>query len=209
MRGGPGGPRGSPHLLGEGVSGRGADVGHEGAAADVLVVAEDVDGVGARLLRPVPHVAGAVSPVVALDLGLRGALHRETWGGGGELGGQGHPETTLGIPEEKLPQGCRAPRRPSAPRHRWGMQTPMRGYRDPLETPKPPQNRQQCPRGRSEIHAPLRDPPPRLRGGREITKSPRTPQNPWRTPSSPSTIALRFLPHPEGPNPPQAPLGAS
>ena len=65
------------YFLGEDVVGGGEDVRHEGAVLDVLVVADDVHGVVAGLGGPVAHVAGAVSPVVAFDLGLGRALDGE------------------------------------------------------------------------------------------------------------------------------------
>lgn len=48
----------------------GQDVGHEGAVLNVVVVTGDVNGVLARLGRPVADVARAVVLVLALDLGL-------------------------------------------------------------------------------------------------------------------------------------------
>lgn len=53
---------------------------HERGMLDVLVVAEHVDGVLARLRGPVAHIAGSIAFVVTFDLGLRWTFHRETWG---------------------------------------------------------------------------------------------------------------------------------
>lgn len=53
------------------------DVSHEGAEADVLTVAQHVNGILASLLRPVADVTGAITLVVTFDLGLRWTFHRE------------------------------------------------------------------------------------------------------------------------------------
>lgn len=54
------------------------DAGHEGAVLNVFVVTGHVDGVLARLRRPVADVARAVVLVLALDLGLGRPLDGET-----------------------------------------------------------------------------------------------------------------------------------
>lgn len=57
----------------------GDDQGHEGAVLNVQVVTGDVDGVLPGLRGPVAHVARAVVPVLALDLGLGRSLDGKTW----------------------------------------------------------------------------------------------------------------------------------
>lgn len=66
-----------PYLVGEGLALVGYDLGHEGRAEDVLVVAQHVHRVLARFRRVVSHVAASVLDVRAVDLGLRRALDRE------------------------------------------------------------------------------------------------------------------------------------
>lgn len=57
----------------------GDDQGHEGAVLNVQAVTGDVDGVLPGLRGPVAHVARAVVPVLALDLGLGRSLDGKTW----------------------------------------------------------------------------------------------------------------------------------
>ena len=52
------------------VVGLGQDLGHVGAVRDVLVVAEDVDGVLAGGRRHVIHLGRPVPVVLAVDLSL-------------------------------------------------------------------------------------------------------------------------------------------
>ena len=94
------------HLVGAAVGGGGADVRHEGAAGDVLIVAHDVHGVRPRLRGPIANVARTVAAVVAFDLGLRRTLNGEPCG-----------ETPS-----------------SAGRSMWGCRQPMWGC-DPMAAP--------------------------------------------------------------------------
>lgn len=59
-----------PHLVREAIGWGWLDVGNEGRVSDVFIIADDMHGILPRLRGPVPHVAGAISLVVTLDLGL-------------------------------------------------------------------------------------------------------------------------------------------